>query len=680
MTPHGWIALATLLAAAALFLLRLLPAEIVSLAIPVVLYLSGVLPNAHDALRGFGNDQVVALGAIFVVGAGLHGSGVAALIARGIHRASGRNEGRLLVFLMTAVALVSGFMNNPAVVALFLPATVALSRQSMISPSRLLMPMAFAAVLGGNLTLIGNTPNLLVSGYLQGRSGAPFGMFDYALAGLPIVVAGVVFTVVMRRRLLPQRSYEERMREALLPEELAQSYGLTQNLCRMRVLPKSGIVGKTLADAGIRSRYGLSVVAVVRAGGMGLTGGRGARGAGASADASGGASAGGVAASAANVAGAAVAAAASAAEIGTRLASELGSRLTTPLGPRYLDPKPDLVIEADDQLYIEGNDERAWELAEEETLQFALAGPQAIERMLGRGQTLAEVSVSPRSGVFGRTLKDLGFGGRYGLNALSLWRRGAPISGAADIPLELGDAFLVSGPAAKVRDLERDPDFIVLTDQSSAVDFRRAPLAIVLLLVAVVPPIVGLAPIALSALTAALLMVVTGCVSPDSARRALDWKVIFLIAGTLPLGLALERTGVAAGIARGILAAVTGVHGGAVGDGAAAAASLPFLAHAAVIATLFLLAALVSNVSSNSTAALIISPIAGEAAAAGAIDLRTALLAVAYGCSCSFVLPIAQWNIMVMGPGGYRTRDFVRYGTGMSLVVAIVAIGVLALR
>ncbi|MFN0150074.1 MAG: SLC13 family permease, partial [bacterium] len=398
----------------------------------------------------------------------------------------------------------------------------------------------------------------------------------------------------------------------------------------------------------------------------------------------------------ANMAGAAVAAAASAAEMGTRLASELGSRLTTPLGPRYLDPKPDLVIEADDQLYIEGNDERAWELAEEETLQFALAGPQAIERMLGRGQTLAEVSVSPRSGVFGRTLKEIGFGGRYGLTALSLWRRGAPISGAADIPLELGDAFLVSGPAAKVRDLTRDPDFIVLTDQSAAVDFRRAPLAIVLLLVAVVPPIIGLAPIALSALTAALLMVVTGCVTLDSARRALDWKVIFLIAGTLPLGLALEHTGVAAGIARGILAAVTGVHGGTVGalggsasapgalaaagDLAGAAASLPFLAHAAVIATLFFLAALVSNVSSNSTAALIIAPIAGEAAAAGAIDLRTALLAVAYGCSCSFVLPIAQWNIMVMGPGGYRTRDFVRYGTGMSIVVAIVAIGVLAFR
>ncbi|MFN0151671.1 MAG: SLC13 family permease, partial [bacterium] len=294
MTSHGWIALATLFAAAVLFLLRVLPAEVVSLAIPVVLYLTGVLPDAADALRGFGNDQVVALGAIFVVGAGLHGSGVATIIARGIHRASGRNEGRLLFFMMTAVALVSGFMNNPAVVALFLPATVALSRQSMISPSRLLMPMAFAAVLGGNLTLIGNTPNLLVSGYLQQRAGAPFGMFDYALAGLPIVVAGIVFTVVMRRRLLPQRSYEERMREALLPEELAQSYGLTQNLCRMRVLAKSGIVGKTLADAGIRSRYGLSVVAVVRAGGMG----RGARGAGASAsaDASGsaGAGAGGV--------------------------------------------------------------------------------------------------------------------------------------------------------------------------------------------------------------------------------------------------------------------------------------------------------------------------------------------------------------------------------------------------
>jgi di/tricarboxylate transporter len=550
------------------------------------------------------------------------------------------------------------------------------------------MPMAFAAVLGGNLTVIGNTPNLLVNGYLDSRTGTPFGMFEFFPIGLAITVAGIAFTVMAAGRLLPRRSHEERMREAMLPEELAQSYGLAKNLCRMRVLPKSEIAGKTIAEAGIRSHYGLSIVMVVRPpGGLGAALGS-ALGSTIGAD---------VGSNIGTTIGSALDS-----TLASTLGEKISSKLAPGIGPRYLDPKRDLVLEPGDQLYIEGNDERAWQLAEEKTLQFALAGPQAIERILGRGQTLAEVTLSPRSGSFGKTLRDLGFGSRYEVNALSLWRRGAPISGAADTPLELGDAFLVSGPAARLRDLSRDPDYIVLGDLSAAVDMRRAPLAMLLLLVAVVPPIIGLAPIALSAMTAALLMVVTGCVTPDDARRALDWKAIFLIAGTMPLAIALERTGVAARIAGGILDAVTSVHGGAetigggagagaaigalggeagVGAGAgAAAAGFPFLAHAAVVATLFLLAALVSIASSNSAAALIIAPIAGQAAATGAIDLRTGLLAVAFGCSCSFILPIAQWNIMVMAPGGYRPRDFLRYGGAMTVVVALVAIGLLSIR
>lgn len=663
MTAHAWIALATLFGAALLFLARLLPPEVVSLSIPVALYLTGVLRDPHDLLGGFGNEQVIALCAVFVVGAGLQGSGVADLMARGILRAGGQHERRLIVLMMIAVAAVSGFMNNAAVVALFLPATVALSRHAMISPSRLLMPMAFAAVLGGNLTLIGNTPNLLVSGYLESRTGGPLGMFEYFPIGLAITVAGIAFTMTAGRRLLPQRSNEERLREAMLPEELAQSYGIAKNLCRMRVLPKSGIAGKTIAEAAIRRRYGLSIVMVVRPpGGLGAALGS-ALGSTIGAD---------VGSTIGTTIGSALDS-----TIASTLGERISSKLTPGIGPRYLDPKSDLVLEPGDQLYIEGDDERAWQLAEEETLQFALAGPQAIERILGRGQTLAEVTLSPRSGAFGKTLRELGFGSRYGLNALSLWRRGAPITGAADIPLELGDAFLVSGPSAKLRELSRDPDYIVLGDLSTAVDMRRAPLAMLLLLVAVVPPIIGLAPIALSAMTAALLMVVTGCVTPDDARRALDWKVIFLIAGTLPLAIALERTGVATRIAEGILGAVTSVHGG---SAQMAGAGFPFLAHAAVIATLFLLAAIVSIVSSNSAAALIIAPIAGQAAATGAIDLRTALLAVAYGCSCSFILPIAQWNIMVMAPGGYRPRDFLRYGGAMTIVVAVVAIALLSIR
>jgi di/tricarboxylate transporter len=598
MGTDGWIVVAILVVAGVLFVRRWAPPEVVALAIPVLLAVTGVVRDPLDALQGFGDPAVIALGAIFVVGAGLQGSGLAAYAARGILRASGASGSKVVLFLMTSTALVSGFMNNVAAAALFLPTAVTLSRHALVSPSRLLLPMASAAVLGGTLTVIGTPPNLLVSSYLEGRTGEPIAVFRFAVVGVPIVLTGILYALTIGRKLLPDQTSEDRLREAHLPEELAQSYGVARNLCRMKVMDGSAVAGSTIADAKIRDRYGLSVVLVHRRHG---------------------------------------------------------------LVSRYLDPKPDLPMKPGDLLYVEGSGEAAWRFAEEEGLQFALAGPQAIERILGRGQTLAEVSIPPRSPVFGRSLRDLRFRARYGLNVISLWRQGKLIENPAGEPLEAGDALLVSGPTTSVRGLARDPDYIVLTDQSETVDVRRAPLALLLLVVAVVPPIVGLLPLAISTIAAGLLMILTGCVGPEEARRAIEWKVVFLIAATLPLGAALEETGVASTVARVILGATS-----------------PF-GVSATLAGLFFLASAIAVTSSNSAAAVILAPIAAEVAAHGTVDLSIALLAVAYGCSCTFILPLAQSNLIVMGPGGYRARDYLRFGGGLSLVMAATTIALLTL-
>jgi di/tricarboxylate transporter len=598
MEPQGWIVIGILLTAAIVFVRKWAPPEIVALGIPVALAVTGTFDDPITVLRGFGNPAVIALGAIFVVGAGLQNSGLAGLVAHAILRLGSRSERRIVLLLMSATAAVSGFMSNAASTALFLPAAVTLSRRSMISPSRLLLPMASAAVLGGTLTVIGTPPNLLISGYLEGHTGEPFSIFRFALIGAPIVVIGILFTLTIGRKLLPERPSEERLRAARLPEELAKSYGLTRDLCLMRVMPMSSVNGRTIAEADIRGRHGLGIVLVHRQRG---------------------------------------------------------------LVSRYLDPDPDLRLEPGDVLYIEGDDEAAWRFAEDETLQFGLAGPRAIERILGRGQMLAEVAIAPRAPVFGHSLRDLRFRARHRLNVISLWRSGAPVKNPASVPLEMGDALLVSGPAANVRALSRNPDYVVLTDQSEAVDVGRAPLALVLLFVAILPPILGIAPLAVSALAAALLMVITRCVRLEDAHRAIEWKVVFLIAGTLPLGLALETTGVAASAAHALLSVTAP------------------LGEPAMLASLFFIAAAVSVTSSNSAAAVIIAPIAAEIATSSSMRLEHALLAVAYGCSCAFVLPFAQWNLMVMGPGGYQARDFARFGLGLSLVMGLTVVGLLSL-
>lgn len=608
MEVHGWVALATLVAAAVLFLTKRLPIGVTALSIPVVLVATGTLADASEGLAGFGSHAVVAIGSIFVVGAALQESGVATLMARGLQRLAGPSETWLIVLVMTGTAVLSAVMNNAAVVALLLPAVVTLARRSLVPASRLLMPLAFGAVLGGTVTMIGTAANLLVADRAgawieQGRIAVDqeLGIFDFAVAGIPVVLTGVLYMATIGRRLLPHRHVEDRLREARLPEEVAQSYGLVQNLFQFRVVPQSRINGKTVAEASLRTRYGLSLVMVAR---------------------------------------------------------------RTPMaGVRYLHPRADLVLLPEDRLYLEGDEVGAWACTEEEVLQFGLTGPQTIEAMLGRGMSLAEVSVPPRSQAVGRTIRDLEFRHRYQGNVLSLWRRGKVLrQDAMQSPLEVGDVFLVSGSQQGVRHLIRDPDFTVLTDQSMVEDVTRAPLAILLLLVALIPAIVGWVPISISALGSALLMVTTGCISLPALKRAVDWKILALIVGTIPLGTALDQQGVAALVAGGVeaLGPALGVAGG--------------------VAALFLLAAIVATLSTNAAAAVIVAPVAVEAArVAMGLTPHTALLAVAYGCSGAFMLPFAQWNLLVISPGGYRAMDFIRVGLGQTLVMAATVIVVLSL-
>ena len=598
MELHGWIALATLAVAAVLFLSRKLPLELTALGIPVVLFATGTVPDAGAALQGFGNHAVVAIAAVFVLGAGLQESGVAALIARGVQRLGGRSELRLMVVVLVSIALLSAFMSNAASVAVLLPAAIALARRAGLPPSKMLMPLSFAAILGGNLTLIGTAPNLLVSDYLRSLEGKGFGMFDFAAVGAPILIAGILFLIFIGRRLLPDHGHG-RLQLTQMPDRLAHDYGLSGKLTRLRVGRNSKLRGRTIAEAALGSTYGVAVVAV-----------------------------------------------------------EHHSGMTT----RWLTPTPDYRMVRGDDLYLEGQEEAIWLLAEEQETRIGLSAASHSDRVLDHGVILAELAVAPRSPCVGQSLSELGFRRRYGLSVLSMWRKGGPVrEDVSKLPLEVGDALLVAGQRDRLSDMRRNEDFVLLTGLRDSHDFGKAPLALIFLGLSLLPPLLGLAPLAVSALAGALLMAAFGCVSMRGAGRFIEWKVLALIVGTLPLGHALEVHGVADLAANAVVGAASG--GGA-----------PL-----VLAALFLLAAMVSITSSNAAAAVILAPVAAHAATAIGIPPRDALLAVAYGCSCAFIVPFAhQCNLMVMSAGGYQTKDFLKVGIPMSLVVIAVAVTMLA--
>ena len=603
MDPYAWIALLTLAGVVVLFITKWLPMEATALAVPVVLAATGTLANPADALAGFGSHAVIAIAAIFILGMGLQKSGVATLLARAIERLGGGSEAKTTAIVMATVCMLSAFMSSAATVAVFLPAVSVLARRTGSPASRLMMPLAYAAIMGGTLTLIGTTPNLLLGELLE-REGESLGMFEFALVGAPVAALGIVYMATLGRRVLPTHTTKDRLEDVQMPEDVANNYGFVQNLYRMEVLPQSGVAGKTIEQAQIGGEYDLDVVLIYRPGA---------------------------------------------------------------LGRRYLHPRPDLVLEPADQLYLEGEMEAAQRFADAETLEFGRAGPRSLDRILERGLTLAEVTLAPHSRVFGKSFKELAFRSHYGLNVISVWRRGKTLtSGTGDIPLELGDAFLVTGPPDRVRELAKEQDYVVMTDDSQVENVQRAPIAIGLMLLALVPPILGWLPLAVSAIGSALLMIGTRCLSLADAKQSIDWRVLFLIIGLIPLGTAIEQRGVATEAAEAIV-----WIGDSIGDS---------LGNPAILFCLFALSALIAVTCNNAAAAVILAPIAAEAAPASGIELSTAFLAVAYGASCAYVLPFGnQCNLMVMGPGGYTPRDYWRAGAGLTVLVTVATVVLLSI-
>jgi len=276
---------------------------------------------------------------------------------------------------------------------------------------------------------------------------------------------------------------------------------------------------------------------------------------------------------------------------------------------------------------------------------------------------LVEIILAPRSDFPGKTLKELNFRDKFGLTVLSIWRGGNAIRDAlGDIPLHLGDALLVQGPHAKIRLLRTDPNVIVLDEDEGTPTLqpRKGPMAALIVVAAIALATVEILPIAEAFFTAALALVLTGCITMDEAYKSVEWRSLFLISGFIPLGLALEHTGAAALIGKGLVA-MLGQFGPVVLAGG-----------------LFLATAIALQVVGNVGSAVIFAPIAISAAQQFGSDPRAFAMAVALGTSMAFLIPTAHpVNVLMMGPGGYTVKDFVKVGWGLTLALLIVVVVVL---
>jgi di/tricarboxylate transporter len=276
---------------------------------------------------------------------------------------------------------------------------------------------------------------------------------------------------------------------------------------------------------------------------------------------------------------------------------------------------------------------------------------------------IAEVLLSPRSRLVGETLSDIQFREKFNLSVLAILRDGRPRrTGLVDLPLRFGDTLLVQGPRQNIRVLQREPDFVVLGDVTTppAIRARKAPLAVGLLVVMLVPVVAGWLPITASALLAGILMVIMGCLTMDEAYQSIEWKAVFLVAGTLPLGIAMEKTGTAQFLAGLLVDSVGG------------------LGPMALLAGFYILTNLLTQFMSNAASTVLLAPIAIQAAQQIGSEPYALLMAVAVAASAGFLTPVAhQSNVLVMGPGGYRFSDYFKVGLPLNLITFAAAMVIL---
>ncbi len=726
MTPQILLTFAILALAVAFFLSGRLRMDLVAVLVMAALALTGLLTPA-EALSGFSNPVVITVIAVFILSAGLARTGVATRLGQLMLRVSGSDERRLTAVIMLIAGLLSGIMNNVGVAALLLPVVMDLARRTRTPPSRLLMPLAVAALLGGLMTLIGTPPNLIVSETLYAAGLPPFGFFSFTPVGVVVLLTGIGFMLTVGRRLLPVRDPEQEMRGVAGAANLESLYGLKERLHLLRIDLGSPLAGKTLAQSRLGLALGVNVVGVLREGQVRLAPGphdlllAGDRliveGKQQRLDELNG---GGFLASVddrvtlerlvsgeislveatlspassligqtlaqvnfrrrygANVLGlqnngelrrtdlqdvplqtgdrlvlqgphslldilagdpdftAVHAESAHIQPIDERLlalripegSSLIGRTLVESRLGRAFDlvvlgivrdgvtrllPSPDEQLQANDTLLIEGSQEL-------QALAVETESPDALDHLALESEEvgLAEVVLSPHTGLAGKTLREIHFRDKYGLTVLAIWRAGRPYRTAlGEMPLQLGDALLVYGPRDRLPSLGSDRDFLVLT-QSAQQPARLAkmPAALLILAAMLVVVIPGWVSVPIAALSAAALMVLAGCLSMDEAYQAVEWRAVFLISGMLALGLALQQTGAAELVAEVIVGQVGG-------------------ASPIVIAAIFyLLTMLATQAMPTQAVAVLLAPIVLDTALALGISPQPLLMLLAVAVTC----------------------------------------------
>jgi di/tricarboxylate transporter len=607
-----------------LFVFSKLRADMVAVLSLLALFLTGIL-TSQQALAGFADSTTIMVAALFIVGEGLARTGITARLGQFLMQRAGNSEMRLLVVLMIGAATLSAFMSNTGTVAMLMPAIVAAAWRIGGLPSRFLLPLAFSANVGGLLTLIGSPPNIVVSDTLAAAGEGSIGFFEFALLGAPVTVAFVLFMVLFGRRLLPGRQAGARPMDLEgAMEAMAESYHLPSKLFWLRVRVDSPLVGKTLAEAAFGRDYGVTVLVIDRPSAVEADETRMAR--------------------------------------RRSLARQQLERLQS---SDELMPGADTMILAQDALLVKGNPQAIEQLAVSYQMGLQAIDPDKehlTDLLLSQEIGVAEVILPQRSDYAGRTLAASQLAEKFDVQVLTV-RRDDKVLPRKDTQLRFGDALLVRGKWSAIERLRRESRNFVVVGEPDALSKQvvhltaRSYIALAALLGMIVLMVFSIVPTVIAVLLAAVVMVLTGCLSMESAYRSINWQTVVLIAATLPLSTAMQVTGGAELLANTLVNTV-----GAMGP-------------LALMAGVFLLTAGLSQVMSNTATTVLVAPIVLASALTLGVQPEAMMMMVAAGAASAFLTPIASpTNTLVFEAGGYSWGDYAKIGLPLLLLVLAVSL------
>jgi di/tricarboxylate transporter len=588
MTPHEWIVLAVMALAIGLFITERLSIDLVALVIILLLVVTGVL-SPKEGLAGFGDQATLTVAFMFVLSSALLGTGAVSTLGPRLSRHFRESPMRGMLMFMLLVGGISAFANNTPIVALLIPVVVQMAHTSGQAPSKLLIPLSYATIMGGTITLMGTSTNFVVSGVMTESGLAPLTMFQQTPMGLVFLGAGVVYMVLIGRKLLPDRKGSK---------DLGEQFSMRGYVTDIELLPGAPSVGRSIMNSALVKELEMDIIEIRR-----------------------------------------------------------GEQLFTL-------PPGDMVLEAGDLLKVRCDVAQIRALKDRAHISVQPALRLANDDLKARGTTLVELVITSSSPLEGLALGEADLIRTYRAVPLAVRHREEVVHDRLhDTILRSGDVILAEVKTHFIKRLKQlestaDAPFVILTEQSGVAEFdRRGFIGVALVLFAVVvASSLELTSVVVASLAGVVALVLTRSLSMKQVYEAIDWKIYFLMAGSLSLGLAIQRSGLADRIAGGVVDLL--------GD----------WGPVAILSGIYLITMLLTEVMSNTATAALVAPIAISTAATLRLSPTPFLMAVIFAASASFMTPIGyQTNTMIYGAGQYKARDFLRVGWPLQVMFWILA-------